>query len=566
MAVPHQADSTTARYFTTAIDYVNALPHLGHAYEKIMTDIMVRYHAMKGHPVYFLTGTDEHGTKVQKSAAEKNLSPQAYTDQLVSGFKESWQYLNIDYTRFIRTTESAHYTVVTQLWQTMAAKGDIYKKRYQGLYCTGCEKFLTERDLSPEARQCTIHFISPEPVEEENYFFALSKYKTAIRDYIQSRDDIILPAYRAADVLKMLDELEDISVSRPKTTVSWGIPVPDDTEQVIYVWIDALSNYLTGIGYHSNPEQFNQFWPSVVHVIGKDILRFHAIYWPAMLLSAGIALPRQIVAHGFININDTKISKSIGNVVSPFDLQARFNLPSADAIRYYLTTAIVSFGQDGGFTEDEFKTKVNADLANNLGNLLNRTLTMTQKYFNGLVPTLPENFPPENLQPENFQQNSVASNGSDCLHAETHENVARLYSQYEFSKAAAECLKLVDWANKAINDQMPWALYKNNQHDDLSVLMYQVLETLRQVAILLFPVMPNVTAAIYSQLGYPDNNSQANPSTSCFKPNWQDLKTPIPSGQIISLGPPVFPRLDSELADKSKKTKQKTKKNETVSQ
>ncbi len=371
--------SDNTYYITTAIDYVNAAPHLGHAYEKIATDVMARFQRLLGKEVFFLTGTDEHGTKVEKTAQARGLTPRAHTDEMVEEFKKAWQYLNLTYDRFIRTTDKDHYEVVEYLWRTMAAKDDIYKASYTGLYCSGCENFVTVRDLTEEGF-CPNHQRPPEEVKEENYFFRLSKYKDAIRAHIQKNPDFVLPAFRAEEVLKMLEDVEDISVSRNKNSVSWGIPVPDDAEQVIYVWIDALSNYVTGIGYQKDEALFSKFWPADVHMIGKDILRFHAVYWPAMLISAGLELPRQIFAHGFININDAKISKSIGNVVSPFTLQERFDLPSPDPIRYYLMT-VATFGQDGSFTEEDFKLKVNADLANNLGNLLNRTLNMTNKYF-----------------------------------------------------------------------------------------------------------------------------------------------------------------------------------------
>jgi len=511
---------------TTAIDYVNAAPHLGHAYEKIATDVMARFQRLQGKEVFFLTGTDEHGTKVEKTAKNRGLSPKQHTDELVEEFKKAWQYLGLTNDRFIRTTDADHYAVVEHLWRKMAAKGDIYKKRYQGLYCSGCEKFVNERDLN-EAGECPNHQRKPEIVEEENYFFRLSDYKEAIQNHIKANPAFVLPEFRAAEVLQMLEDVEDISVSRHKDSVSWGIPVPDDSEQVIYVWIDALSNYVTGLGYLRDDAQFSKFWPSVVHIIGKDILRFHAIYWPAMLLSAELALPRQIFAHGFININDSKISKSLGNVVSPFTLQERFNLPNPDPIRYYLMT-VAAFGQDGSFTEEDFKLKVNADLANNLGNLLNRTLNMTNKYFEGRVP-----------------QSQFAKPG--VLHAEGVAEVREAYDQFEFQKAADLILQLVDWANKEINDKEPWTLFKEGKLTELADLMYTVLETLRQVAIMLSPITPALSDEIWSQLGY-------HASLSELMPRWEDIaQSNIPSGQPVQLKGPILPRLDSELAGANKK-------------
>ncbi len=518
--------SQNTYYITTAIDYVNAAPHLGHAYEKIATDVMARFQKLLGKEVFFLTGTDEHGTKVEKTAAGRGVTPKQHTDELVEEFKKAWQYLNLDYDRFIRTTDEDHYALVSALWRKMVAKGDIEKRAYTGLYCSGCEKFVTERDLN-EAGECPNHHRKPEEVQEENYFFKLSKYREAIQAHIKKNPQFILPDFRAAEVLQMLEDLDDISVSRHRDSVSWGIPVPDDAEQVIYVWIDALSNYITGIGYGKDEALFSKFWPADVHMIGKDILRFHAIYWPAMLMSAEIPLPRQIFAHGFININDAKISKSVGNVVSPFSLKERFDLPNPDPIRYYLMT-VATFGQDGGFTEEEFKLKVNADLANNLGNLLNRTLNMTNKYFEGQVP-----------------QSQHAKPG--ILHSDGVQDVKTAYEHYEFQKAADLILQLVDWANKQINDQEPWTLFKENKLTELADLMYAVLETLRQVAILLSPITPVLSDEIWSQLGY------AAP-LSALSPRWEDISNShIPVGQRIQLQGPILPRLDSELAGTSKK-------------
>ncbi|MBY0403284.1 MAG: class I tRNA ligase family protein, partial [Cyanobacteria bacterium] len=371
-------------YITTAIDYVNAAPHLGHAYEKIASDVLARFYRLTGKSVFFLTGTDEHGSKVEKTARSKGMEPKAYTDLISEHFKTAWADLNLTYDRFIRTTDPEHYEVVKQIWETLQAQGDIYKAPYTGLYCSGCENFVTQRDLT-ETGECPHHLVKPEPIEEENYFFRLTQYKQAIQEHIAQNPEFIRPHYRRDEVLRLLDDLEDISVSRSIHSVTWGIPVPGDDSQRIYVWIDALSNYLTGCGYLQNAEQFSQLWPADVHMIGKDILRFHAIYWPAMLMAAKLPLPGCVFAHGFITFNDSKISKSTGNIVSPSALVERFELSNTDPIRYYLMTCS-TFGQDGNFTEEEFKNKINADLANNLGNLLNRTLNMTLKYFEGQVP------------------------------------------------------------------------------------------------------------------------------------------------------------------------------------
>ncbi len=509
-------------FLTTAIDYVNAAPHLGHAYEKVAADVIARYQRLLGNDVFFLTGTDEHGLKVQKTAATQGKTPKEYTDSLAASFQQTWELLGITYDRFIRTTDADHYDVVAQLWQTLAEKGDIYKAAYTGLYCLGCENFLNPRDLT-EAGECPIHLTAPEPVAEENYFFRLTRYKDAIKAHIEATPGFILPAYRAQEVLNVLDEMEDISVSRSEQSVSWGIPVPGDPSQRIYVWIDALSNYLTGVGYGGHhPERFQRYWPANLHLIGKDILRFHAIYWPAMLLAAGLPLPQTIFAHGFINLNDAKISKSLGNVVAPADLMQRFDLPDADAIRYYLMT-VARFGADGNFTEDDFKLRVNADLANNLGNLLNRTLTMCGKYCEGHVPAVTEFLP---------IPGSV-------------EDIRAAYDSFAFDQAVELILARVDAANKLINDTEPWKLFKEGQTAQVAKIMATVLEVLRQTAILLSPVTPKLCSALWVQLGQPSSLEAA---------RWQDVTLqPLTAGQALNPQGPLFLRLDSEIVGSAKK-------------
>lgn len=514
----------TPFFITTAIDYVNAPPHLGHAYEKIATDVMARFHRLQGDPVFFLTGTDEHGIKIEKNAREQGIDPKDFTDRLSAQFQDTWALCDVRYDRFIRTTDPQHYELVAWLWRKLVAKGDIYKHRYQGLYCSGCEAFLTERDLN-EAGECKIHRRTPEVVEEENYFFRLSAYKEAIRQHIETNAQFLLPAFRKAEVLNLLENVEDISVSRSRLAVNWGIPVPDDDQQVIYVWIDALSNYLTGVGLLEDPDHFRRFWqtadgqPNAVHVIGKDILRFHALYWPAMLMAAELPLPRTIFAHGFITLNDEKISKSLGNVIAVQDVLAHFSLPDADALRYYLM-AVTPFGQDGNFTIEDFKTRVNADLANNLGNLLNRTLSMLKKYCDGVKPDV------STLTP------GLATTADEV------QAITDAYAHFEIHVALELTLALVDRANKAINELAPWTLHKEGQTEALNQLMASLLETLRQVAILLSPVVPTISAAIWAQLGLDH-----------FEQNqWAAVLTgPLPAGTVTRPAGPIFPRLDSEL-------------------
>ena len=527
---------------TTAIDYVNAAPHLGHAYEKIATDVIARFYRLWGCPnVFFLTGTDEHGTKVEKTAHEKGVSPQAYVDSLAAQFKDTWDKLGLTYDRFIRTSEPDHKRFVTAVWNKLVANGDIEKRAYTGRYCTGCECFLNERDLTLDGL-CALHQRAPENVIEENYFFALSKYKERLHDLI-ANTPFVQPEFRVKEVLHMLDELTDISVSRPVSSVSWGIPVPGDddpqTGQVIYVWIDALSNYVTGThggqtlpGNEPSSPQPTQ-WPVDTHMIGKDILRFHAIYWPAILMAAELPLPKQVYAHGFININDTKISKSLGNVLSVWDVADRFSLDNTDPIRYYLLAAS-RFGHDGNFTEDEFKRVVNADLANNLGNLLNRTVSMCQKYTQGLVPQPPE-------------PRDAFSGLNDILEA---------YQAYDFQRAITLILAKVDEQNQAIHYKEPWTLYKTQQTEALHAVLFEVLDTLRQVALLFWPIIPTLSQTIWTQLGMPvsllDTVADIQHGTLTLT---DELNTPIVAGQALCPGGPILPRLDDDLVGASAKHK-----------
>jgi len=516
-------------YITTAIDYVNAPPHIGHAYEKIVADVICRHYKQRGIPCFFLTGTDEHGIKIQKTAAEKGVPPKEFCDDIASKFITEWKLFELDYDRFIRTTEEDHKKVVTHIFKTLAEKGDIYKASYTGLYCTGCECFLNERDLD-ENGFCPDHKIKPQEVKEENYFFKLSKYKDRIKDHIKANTDFILPEYRSNEVLNQLKDVEDISVSRAKNSVNWGIPVPDDDSQIIYVWIDALSNYLTGIGYLNNEELFQKFWSANCHMIGKDILKFHSIYWIALLMAMELPLPKTIYAHGWITVDESKMSKSLGNVIAPNVLLKEFELKSPDAIRYFFATSI-SHGKDGNYSDEDFKNKVNADLANNLGNLLNRTLSMLVKYFDG------------NILPEavtNSENNELAR-----LTEETKASVVEKFNKYELADAAETIIALADSTNKYINEEAPWALGKTTE---CAQVLYNVLETLRQVSVLISPYIPNIAQDIWQQLALEENVSEILLSDL----TWGGLKQgKMASKESIK---PVFLRIDSELAgDKKKK-------------
>lgn len=519
-------------YITTAIDYVNGPPHIGHAYEKIASDIIARHFKQRGTDVYFLTGSDEHGIKIERTSAIQNMAPKEFCDMTSDKFKEAWKLLNIDYDRYIRTTDEDHVEVVKSIFKNLVSKGDIYKASYTGLYCSGCECFLNTRELTEDGL-CPDHQSKPQEIKEENYFFKLSKYKERIIEHITNNPDFIQPHYRAQEVINQLKETEDISVSRSKSSVTWGIPVPDDESQVIYVWIDALSNYLTGIGYLHNDALFNKFWPADVHMIGKDILKFHSIYWIAILMALDLPLPKTIFAHGWITIGESKMSKSLGNVISPVDIVNEFKLDNADAIRYFLMTT-APFGKDGSYTDDEFKNKVNADLANNLGNLLNRSLSMLVKYFDGNIST--------EIVSDNNELASLAE--------KTCKEVLEAFNSYKLNEAAELVIGLVDATNKYVNEQAPWSLAKNTETmNQCCQVLYNVLETMRIVSIMLYPFIPNIAQDIWSQLSLEGNVSEQKWETL----NWGGLK----AGKITSQEQvkPVFLRLDSEIAGEGKKKK-----------
>lgn len=519
-------------YLTTAIDYVNGAPHIGHAYEKIVCDVIVRHFSQRCNDVYFLTGTDEHGIKIQKTAAERGISPQQMCDENSAKFQEAWRALNVNYDQNIRTTDENHKKIVQKIFKKLVEQGDIYKHSYTGLYCSGCECFLNPKDLTEDGL-CPIHMKKPEEISEENYFFKLTKYKDAIAKHIKENPTFIVPSYRATEVLNQLENIEDISVSRAKANVSWGINVLDDPEQVIYVWIDALSNYITALGYdtENSPEaqsqKFKKYWPVVHHVIGKDILKFHSIYWGGILMALGLPMPKQLFVHGFININQAKMSKSTGNVISPVDILKTWELEIPDAFRYYMATA-APVGKDGNYSDEDFKEKVNADLANNMGNLLNRTLSMLVKYFDG------------EIKPE-FKNKS-----SKCeINAiETLEKIKEHFEGFEIQEAANEIISLVNLTNKYVADNAPWTLAKEEKWTECGHVLTNVLEIMCIVSALIYPYCPNIAKEMARQLKF-DLNKKL------------DLLTcnNINIGKLISQDEikPVFLRLDSEFAEKGKK-------------
>ncbi len=484
-------------YLTTAIDYVNGAPHIGHAYEKIVSDIIVRHFKQRGDNVFFLTGTDEHGIKIQKTAAAQGITPQELCDINSQKFKDAWKELDVNYDKFGRTTDEQHKAAVQNIFKKLLEKGDIYKHSYEGLYCAGCECFLGEKDLTEDGL-CPVHNKAPEAVSEENYFFRLSKYRDAITFHIKANPDFIMPAWRASEVLNQLEDIQDISVSRSTKNVQWGIPVPNDPEQTIYVWIDALSNYYTQVDA--------DLWPATVHVIGKDILKFHSIYWIGILMALEVELPKSIFAHGWITIDEAKMSKTTGNVISPGDVLKSFNLEEPDALRYYMACA-ANAGKDGNYSDDDFKEKVNAHLANGMGNLLNRTLSMLVKYFDGVPPPCHS----EALAEESRK---------------TAQKVSAHFDKFEVAEAAQEIMGLVDVANKYVTDNAPWTLAKEEKWEQCGVVLTTVLDVMRVVTGLIAPFCPNIAARMAHQLSFEKITSE-------------DIA-------------PVFLRMDSELADKSK--------------
>lgn len=522
---------------TTPLYYVNDVPHIGSAYTTMVADVIARWQRLCGNSVLFITGTDEHGQKIQRTAESKNVEPQQHCDQIASSFLELWDKLNVQYDRFSRTTDIRHDAIVKEFFQKVWEKGDIYLDQQQGWYCVACEEFKDKRELLEDGCCPTHTNLKAEWRDEENYFFRLSKYQQALENLYAENPEFIQPESRRNEVLSFVSQgLQDFSISR--LNVSWGFPIPTDTKHTIYVWFDALLGYITPLlERDQEPTLENalaKWWPINLHLIGKDILRFHAVYWPAMLMSADLPLPKQVFGHGFLTKNGHKMGKSLGNTLDPIALLDKYG---SDAVRYYFLKEI-ELGKDGDFNETRFINILNADLANDLGNLLNRTLGMLNKYCQGNLST---------LTIDNIDEHNVLKN----IGINLSERVKIAYNNYRFDLACEEIFTLIRTCNKYIDESAPWTLYKQEKQTEVEQILYSVLESVRLAAYLLSPIIPNLSNKIYTQLGFSlDFNNKNLPiitQEDCSHFHWGQ----IPVNQNLSKPSPIFAKLELLSLDKS---------------
>lgn len=510
--------SSNSFYLTTAIDYVNSEPHIGTAYEKIAADAISRFRRMQGYDTYFLMGNDEHSLNVFKEARAQDLDPQDYCDRMAAKFRETWAKLDIAYDDFIRTTEDRHVAAVEEIFRRINDRGDIYKGKYEGWYCVSCEAFVQEKDLVDG--KCPNHQKEPQWLTEDSYFFALSKYRDRLLAHIRESPSFIVPEIRRNEIVNVLEGgLEDISISR--TAYQWGVPLPIDNSAIVYVWFDALINYISGAGFPSDDRKFAELWPADLHVIGKDITRFHCIIWPAMLLSAGVELPKSILGHGFVSFKGEKMSKSLGNIVRPLDIVDKFG---ADPLRYYLLKE-VPLDKDGDFTWNLFIERYNADLANDLGNLVSRSLAMVGRYLDGVAPELPAD------------RLDAALGG--LFEEVLAEYVSRMES-YDLHVATQEIWKLIRQANRFIEENAPWALAKDpGRRGELEQVLATLLEVIRTTAVMLVPIIPSKAEAIWKNL-----RLEGSPTAQRLAElRWGE--TPSRGAEPIKAPPPLFPRIES---------------------
>ncbi len=518
-------------FISTPIFYVNAKPHLGHAYTTIVADTVTKFNRLMGRDTFFLTGTDEHGDKIAQAAEKNAQTPQQYVDTISELFKVMGPQLGAEPDRFIRTTDDDHIATVQAILQKVYDSGDIYFGEYGGYYCYGCERFYTEKEL--EDGKCPQHGNEPEYIAEKNYFFKMSKYQERLAEFIKNTPDFIRPTHYRNEVLSLLESgaLEDLCISRPKTRLEWGIELPFDSDYVCYVWFDALINYITALKW-PNSAKFKKFWPNSNHLIAKDILKPHAVFWPTMLMAAGIEPYQHLNVHGYWLIKNTKMSKSLGNVVEPMDMIGKYGV---NAFRYFLMREM-SFGQDASFSEQALVGRLNADLANDLGNLFSRTLAMTHKYFEGKVPAPDER--------EEIEDAEIKKRGQKAMAAYQDH-----FDNFRFARGLESLWELVRGLNKYIDTTKPWDLYKKKDSKRLATVMYILLENMRKIAVHLWPVMPTAAVEMLKQLGI------------VFEPEKVNLEKELDAWGLLDVGSKVaessnlFPRVDLPSVEESPKVK-----------